>query len=681
MRRKLFSIIICAALLVQLLPASKAGSPDSGIVRVKLSIGTPSSVIVFLDGNYSVSDVPLERQMYTVKLESGKLNLYLGSSKITSGSSIYLTRHAVPAGENNYLWLKNTLYGKYLRYLGDMSFSISGGAIQVVNYIYVEDYLYGVLPYEMNDSFPAEALKAQAVAARNYTVSRIDGSGSYDITDASAYDQVYRGYNPAYTNSIAAVDATSGQVLMSGTAIIDAYYSASNGGRTELPYHRWGGGYDWDYYQITDDPYDLANPSSRNETIIFPLAIDETHPITTSGTGTANVSRAVAYIKSEILASRQLSDYGVDSVNDFEFTGITALKANTYDCGGAQDHDRMPKIGVNNCLDMIKATGDFTVSVKGTTVSVTGVTIELDYLSGALSSAGDKYVTFSDILGAFAAEPVLDDTSAVIGFALSQRRFGHGCGLSQRGAQQRAKSEDPEVNTYDNILGFYYPGAVLQTLPVAKPELTESPSGDFLNATVTDEVNVRSGPGSGYSVLAGSQLPPGMRLEVSKPFCSPDWHEINYGGRTAYVNKDYIALDTGFMFPAKYNRTRGLLRVLNGTTPAELLADLTYSAGTAAVYDALGAPYTGEVVGTGITVALKDGERVTDRLTVVVPGDTNGDGVIDIIDYTMTRRHLLNLVPLEGVQLQGADANADGVIDILDYTLIRRDLLGIKSIN
>ena len=64
----------------------------------------------------------------------------------------------------------------------------------------------------------------------------------------------------------------------------------------------------------------------------------------------------------------------------------------------------------------------------------------------------DTYKAFNkDSLRIF----VIEDEGT--GFSIAQKRYGHGCGLSQRGAQQRANSTDSNVNTYDKILSFYYP--------------------------------------------------------------------------------------------------------------------------------------------------------------------------------------------------------------------------------
>ena len=122
----------------------------------------------------------------------------------------------------------------------EVGITLSGGGILTVLRVYVETYLYGVVPFEMSNSYPLEALKAQAVAARTYAMRAKSSSGSYDLSD-SASSQVFRGYNASYGNAIAAVDATRGVCLMYGGSYAQCYYTASNGGQTESVASAWGG--------------------------------------------------------------------------------------------------------------------------------------------------------------------------------------------------------------------------------------------------------------------------------------------------------------------------------------------------------------------------------------------------------------------------------------------------------
>jgi len=133
------------------------------------------------------------------------------------------------------------------RYGGTLTIIPKGGArIELVNTLPLEDYLKDVVPAEMPFSWGAEALKAQAVAARTYALRKIllAGPGDFDL-EGTTYDQAYGGLGAERAASSEAVDATRGQVLTSGGHLIDALYMASGGGHTEnseYGFIRWQNG-------------------------------------------------------------------------------------------------------------------------------------------------------------------------------------------------------------------------------------------------------------------------------------------------------------------------------------------------------------------------------------------------------------------------------------------------------
>lgn len=515
-------------------------------VRIKLSMGVTTSVPVFVDGNYDIVEAPsvsLPRQLYTVKLEGGILNLYYGTTLLTSKTKLTFKQHTATEGLNNYLWIDNYEHGDR-GYLGDMEFSISGPNILVVNHIYMEDYLYGVVPYEMSNSWPIEALKSQSIAARTYAASNMSGT-LYDMVDTTS-DQVYKGYNENNTNTIAAINATSKKVLQYGSNLSPTYYAASNGGYTDIPYHVWGGGYDWPF-AIAEDPYDAANVYSPYEEIFFPVTINAQNPITVSDNveGTPNKDNAVQYIKKQIFDSGKLQSAGYDvtTVNDFDLTGILSLTPHTHDTnGGSEDHSRMPISGVNNCVDFIMATGTFKVSASKSSVvseyEVADVNLDLRYFDAANGITTYQVFNMSN-LRLFVVEAKMEGDT-LKGYSIYQRRYGHGVGMSQRGAQQRAN----DGQTYAEILSFYYPGTAAVALDIKKQPLTDMGLlDDNTNAAVSCEsrLNVRTGTSTSYTILG--TVPNKARIQVVQAFVAPDWHLINYGNANAYVHKDFVILD------------------------------------------------------------------------------------------------------------------------------------------
>jgi len=128
------------------------------------------------------------------------------------------------------------------RYRGAMELMPSAdGGVTLVNEANIEEYLYSVVPSEMPASWPSDALKAQAVAARSYTLAGLGrfAERGFDLF-GSVRSAFYRGVEGEHPNAVAAVQATQGEVLMDGSRPLNAVYSANAGGHTESSEIVWG---------------------------------------------------------------------------------------------------------------------------------------------------------------------------------------------------------------------------------------------------------------------------------------------------------------------------------------------------------------------------------------------------------------------------------------------------------
>lgn len=124
--------------------------------------------------------------------------------------------------------------GRGLR--GRLEISCAGERWTALNVLPLESYLSAVLGGEMPPSFPLEALKAQAVAARSYALMRkIDArdQGRPYHLNSTVLSQVYAGLAREDPRTAAAVKATQGEVLALGMTPVEAYFHASCGGLTE----------------------------------------------------------------------------------------------------------------------------------------------------------------------------------------------------------------------------------------------------------------------------------------------------------------------------------------------------------------------------------------------------------------------------------------------------------------
>ncbi len=123
--------------------------------------------------------------------------------------------------------------GSFDRYRGVIRLRLTASGIDAINETELDLYLRGVVPAEMPATWPVEALRAQAIAARSYAARRLHPrSGFYDLYDDTR-SQVYRGSAGEKATSSAAVADTAGQVLRSGTSIANTLYHSTGGGGTE----------------------------------------------------------------------------------------------------------------------------------------------------------------------------------------------------------------------------------------------------------------------------------------------------------------------------------------------------------------------------------------------------------------------------------------------------------------
>lgn len=119
--------------------------------------------------------------------------------------------------------------------------------LTVVNTLYIEDYIKGVVPCEMPSSWHMDALKAQAVCARSYALansgykSESSLTNPFDLSD-STNSQMYKGYNGETDRTNSAVAQTKGQTLRYNNKTISPYYYSTSGGRTESVEDVWSKG-------------------------------------------------------------------------------------------------------------------------------------------------------------------------------------------------------------------------------------------------------------------------------------------------------------------------------------------------------------------------------------------------------------------------------------------------------
>ena len=509
--KRLAALLLALLLTLFLLPSAWAdsgvvgGTTVSGTVRVYLSsISSLTAVDVSIAGSYSVggdaSRALARGQNIRVSNSGGTLIMTADGQTQTMGSRFKLRRHQT-SGENG-VRIAQARYPASL-YPGDIEFIAKGGNVQIIVHVYMEDYMLGVLPYEMDNSFPLEALKAQAVAARTYALKKMSAqAATYDVVDTTS-DQVYNGTPSGNARCAQAVQETSNIVGTVNGEYMASYYTASNGGQTESVKNAWGSG-SYSYLQVKDDPYDLRNGASIAKSVTF------------YRDGTTSVSALT-----ELLRTEAAMLVGADSVQITAINGVTLAE---------------PKYAEPSRV--------YTKVQVGLTLAGYGdVTVTLDYFSQVEGLCSLSINVLKN--------ETLTVTEAVGGYKLTARRFGHGVGMSQRGAQQMAN----EGFAYDQILEFYYPGLTRTRYTMTRtllssidgtpsaPETPEEPIADAKPAVVTlknplDSLNLRQQPTTASSVLA--RMPHGTQVNLISR--EGEWSRVQYGTLTGYVMTSYLVV-------------------------------------------------------------------------------------------------------------------------------------------
>jgi stage II sporulation protein D len=146
---------------------------------------------------------------------------------------------------------------------GSFLITRNGGSMDVINLVPTEKYVRGVVPCEVPASWLAEAVEAQAVAARSYAAATRGGGrfDAYPDTRSQEYCPIER----QAAASDAAVAATRRQVVMYNGQVATTYFSSSSGGRTSSIAASWGGT-DQPYLVPVIDRYDGAGGLNPNHT-------------------------------------------------------------------------------------------------------------------------------------------------------------------------------------------------------------------------------------------------------------------------------------------------------------------------------------------------------------------------------------------------------------------------------
>ena len=311
-------------------------------------------------------------------------------------------------------------------------------AVSVVNLVDMDDYLASVVGSEMYPTWHIEALKAQAVIARTYALTRsaYDKYG-IDVTDDTR-TQAYSGVAKETESTYKAAHETSGMVVKYNGRLADTYFGAMSGGKTANSHSAWGGA-DIPYLVSVDDIYeDVENIKGDIWQVKYtPAEIKE--KLSKAGVNIGDVTGVTVAEKGNDMRVTKLIISGTEGNHTITFEKCRTffnLKSQYYSVSGGGT--------VQNTASVISANGVSNADLGNAKVlSANGIS---DMPQGAY------------VKGALHTVVLSNANDADIEYVFDGRGSGHGIGMSQYGAQGMAKAGF----LYTDIIKFYFTGVTVE---------------------------------------------------------------------------------------------------------------------------------------------------------------------------------------------------------------------------
>lgn len=496
-------------------------------VRVLLSQKDHIMSTIRTYGNYAVHDaagnalfIAQDEAAYTVKAENSAVSLYSAfGTLLYSGASVSFKEFAGDDA-NNCVKVSSVSMGNDVTdrtYRGDMEvyyFAKSGNydsywnGLYVVNEVYIEDYLEGVVAAEVGAGYRDAAQQAQAIVSRAFAIKSRSTKRVFDMRDTSA-SQAYFGMTDVCR---AAVQATAGQTLYYNGAYLRVHFGGTNGGETEVTNNQWSGTEFCGEESVREDAYDLASTGKYVETVTIP----------------ASPSGSETYVQSLITNALipALNSAGY-SVTAATVSGIS-METRCDDKSCRHHHrDKTPGQVCNHfCSVDITFTG-INATGAGYIDSFTVNLTENDFFIkpnngrplGFFSKGScSRYWLIKNYTG-----------NTVTSYTIRHARYGGGVGLSQYGANYRAA----KGQSVSDILAFHYPNSTIAPLAsdISRPAIQAKPSVKYDARVLGSTARVFSQKSAASAVIAAIQA--GETVFVSD--IGGKWAHVSCGGASGYI--------------------------------------------------------------------------------------------------------------------------------------------------
>ncbi|EDL64364.1 SpoIID/LytB domain-containing protein [Bacillus sp. SG-1] len=324
-------------------------------------------------------------------------------------------------------------------YRGSYKVTSNGGNLQIVNYLDLENYLKGVVPNEMPASWPKEALKAQAIAARSYAAN------SMTLSD-TASSQVYRGYSSEDSRTNAAIQETNGLVVRYNGKVIQTFFFSTSGGRTANVGDVWNSNQSsYPYLSSVDDPYEKSVYS--NWTVDFsPEQVLTQFGFNPSTTSLLDMSLSKPGQNGEVRGVTVQTTDGSKTIN-----GNESVIRKLFPLPSSSVYNML----YSNWFDMklTKQVNTFSVQTTSGIVTLEGMDGQSVQTSSGITAISADEVNVQTPTG-IQAYPTIN---GITNITLNGKGWGHRIGMSQYGAKGYAE----QGWTAEQIITHYFQGTTV----------------------------------------------------------------------------------------------------------------------------------------------------------------------------------------------------------------------------
>lgn len=496
-------------------------------VRVLLSQKDHTMSTIRTYGSYAVHDaagnalfIAQDEAAYTVKAENSAVSLYSAfGTLLYSGASVSF-KEFEGDDANNCVKVSSVSMGSDVTdrtYRGDMEvyyFAKSGNydsywnGLYVVNEVYIEDYLEGVVAAEVGAGYRDAAQQAQAIVSRAFAIKSRSTKRVFDMRDTSA-SQAYFGMTDVCR---AAVQATAGQTLYYNGAYLRVHFGGTNGGETEVTNNQWSGTEFCGEESVREDAYDLASTSRYVETVTIPAS-----PL-------GSEKDVQSLITNALIPALNSAGYSVTAAT------VSGISMETRcDNAACRHHHRSTAAGqvcnhfcsVDITFTGINATGAGYISQYTVNLTENDFFIKpnngrpLGFFSKGSCS---RYWLIKNYTG-----------NTVTSYTIRHARYGGGVGLSQYGANYRAA----KGQSVSGILAFHYPNSTIAPLAsdISRPAIQAKPSVRYDARVLGSTARVFSQKSAASAVIATIQA--GNTVFVDE--ISGKWAHVSCGSVSGYI--------------------------------------------------------------------------------------------------------------------------------------------------